>query len=252
MNALATSIESIFLNNDYDSFFRICRSFLKSSPELLHGAIDNNNLDVLLKFIPTALISILQKKNERGETALLHALRLNRLEIIQALLKNEKSEILLESIDGNDNNIFHIIALNSIPLETIDFLIDHLLKNSIDIRQKFDNFNQDHWTPLQLAIFKNNFLATKSFLKHFQTNIHETKNLTGDNLLHLAVRYGDLTMVQYLIENGQLIEQVKQSNLQMTPSQLAQSLQRNDMVKYFNEIYPQQEIDENDTSDDDD
>jgi ankyrin repeat protein len=250
MNKLANSIESIFLNNDYDAFFRVCRSFLKNSPELIHTAIDNNYMDLLLKFIPTSLNVILQQKNSLGETVLLHALRLNRLEIIQAILKKDKSDVLLEAIDEKDNNIFHIIALYSIPLETINFLINHLVKNSINISKKFDRFNQDHCTPLQLSISKNNLLATKSFLKYFQTNIHQ--NLTGDNLLHLAVRCGNLSMVQYLIENGQLINQVKQSNLQMTPKDLAQSLKHHDMVEYFNEIFPPQEIDENDSSDDDD
>ena len=209
-------------------------------------------MDLLLKFIPTAQNSILQQKNELDETVLLHAVRLDRIEIIQALLKKEKSEILLENIDGNNNNIFHMIALNSYSLQTIELFIDHLLKNSTANRQKFDQFNQDHWTPLQLAIYKNNLPVTKYFLKYFRTDIHETKNLTGDNLIHLAVRHGDLTMVKYLIEDGQLIDQGGQSNLKMTPSELAQSLHRNDMIEYFKEIYPQKEIEEDESSDDDD
>ncbi len=237
------------MDNDYEIFFRTCRSVLTKSPELIHNSIEKNHLELMLKFIPTALTRLLQQKNELGETALLHALRLNRFEIIQELLKKEKSKELLESIDDQNNNIFHIIALNSIPLETIDLLIDHLTKNSINISEKFDCVNRDNLKPLQLAICKNNLLATKSFLKHFPTNIHEPK--TGDNLLHLAVRYSDLPMVKYLIKTGGLIQQVKQSNMQMTPKELAESLQQRDIVEYFNKILPPQEIDENDTSDDD-
>ncbi len=252
MNALATSIESLFINNDYNPFLRLCRAFLKKSPEFIHNAIENNHSDILLKFIPVATLSILQQKNQLGETVLLHATRLNRTEIIKSLLEYKDSETLLKDMDAKDNNIFHIIALNLNSSEILDLLINYLLKKSINIQQDFDCFNQDHLTPLQLSIYKNNLLVTKSFLKYFNTNIHETKNLTGDNLIHLAVRYGDLTMIKYLIEEGQLREQGNQSNLKMTPSELAQSLKLDDIIKYFNEIYPQQEIDEDDSSDDDD
>ena len=250
METLTNSVRSLFVDNDYELFFRACRSTLTKYPELIHDAIEKNHLELLLKFIPTCLTRILQQTNELGETAFLHALRLNRFEIIQELSKKEKFKDLLETTDKQKNNIFHIIALNSIPLETIDFLIDHLTKNSINIPERFDRVNLDNWKPLQLSIYKNNLVATKSFLKYFPTDIHETK--TGDNLLHLAVRYGDLPMVQYLTETGGLIEQVKQSNMHMTPKELAVSLQHHDMVEYFNEILPPQEVDDNDTSDDDD
>jgi ankyrin repeat protein len=248
---LAASIQSLFIDNDYSPFLRLSRSFLKKSPELIHNAIINNHTDLLLKFIPIASINILQQRNQLGETVLLHAARLNRTEIMKALLERNNADILLEDIDAKDNNIFHIIALNSTSSDILDLVIHHLLGKSIKIQDKFDQSNQDHFTPLQLAITKNNLLVTKSFFKHFNTNVYQTENFTGDNLIHLAVRYGDLTMVKYLIEEGKLIEQSKQSNLQMTPSELAQSLKRDDIIQYFNEIYPQREIDENDSSDED-
>jgi len=252
MDAIANSIESLFINNNYTPFLRISRSFLKKSPELIHNAIINNNSDLLLKFIPVSTIDILQQKNQFGETVLLHAIRLNRIEMVKSLLENKNSEKLLEDIDEKNNNIFHIIALNLNSSDIFDLLINYLLNKSINIQEKFDCFNKDHLTPLQLSIYKNNLLITKYFLKYFNTNIHETNDLTGDNLIHLAVRHSDLIMVKYLIEEGQLIEQGRQSNLTKTPGELAQLLGSEDMIEYFNKLYPQPEIEEDNSSDDDD
>lgn len=251
MEKLATSVESLFLRNDYNDFFRVCRAFLRTSPKLVHHAVDNNYIDLLVKFIPTSLNEILQKPNEQGESVLLHAIRLNRFEIIQAILKKSKFEVLLDAKDKNENNLFHVMALNSISIETIQWIINYLRENSIDIIDKFDRFNSDHWTPLQLSIRQNNLPATRHFLPYFKTNICETKMSTGDNLVHLAVRYADLIMVKYLIEDGHLIQQGKLSNLNVTPLELARSLQRNDIVEYFEEKYPQEEIEDDEEEEED-
>lgn len=246
MKTLAASIESIFLHDDYNDFFRVCRAFLLKSPQLIHRSLDNNHFDLLLKFIPISLNEILQKTNDHGETFLLHVIRLDRLPIIQAILTKNKFEVLLDATDKKQNNLFHIIVLNSISSETIQWLFDHFHKHSINIVQTFDRANDDHWTPLQLAIRENNLPVTKHFLPHFRTDVYETKNSTGDNLIHLAVRYGDLNLVKYLIEDGELIEQGRFSNLNMNPVELARSLQHDDMIEYFERIYPEQDSEEDD------
>lgn len=252
MNALADCIKSLYVEDDYKPFIRLSRAFLKKSPEIIHNALINNNSEILLKLIPIASIEILQQKNQSGETIFLHALRLNRIEIIKILLENKHIEILLKDTDGNKNNIFHLIALNSISFEIISLLINYFLKNSINIREKFDIINQDSLTPLQLSIRKNNLLSTKIFCKYFDKKIVETKNFIGDNLIHLAVRFADLIMIKYLIEDEGLFEQGKQFNLKMTPSDLAKSFKHDDMIEYFNEIYPEQKIQEDEDSNDDD
>mgnify|MGYP006983681089 FL=1 len=75
---LVKCISAVFINNDFDDFYRLCRGQLREKPELLHTAIENNNIDVLIKSIPLSLNSILRLKNSNGETALLHAIRLDR------------------------------------------------------------------------------------------------------------------------------------------------------------------------------
>jgi ankyrin repeat protein len=218
---------------------------------LVHVAISKNYSDLISTFVPVAGVELLQHKNEFGETVLLHAARLNHVSIIKALLEREKSDQFLEHTNNKGQNIFHILALNTNSNEILDLFIDHLLKNSINISERFDHVDKDNYTPLQLAILNNNLLATRHLLKYFDKNVCRTSDDIGDNLIHLAVRYGDLIMLKYLLDEGQLREQGNQSNLTMTPIELAKSLKHDDMVEYFKEIYPQPEIVEDENSDND-
>jgi ankyrin repeat protein len=196
---LADSIESLFVNNDFTLFLRICRPFIRKRPQLLHNAIDNNHSDLIPKFIPIASIDLLREKNQLGETVLLHAARLNRVDVIKALLEKENSHKLLDDIiEDKKQNIFHVLALNTNADEILDLLIKHLLKSSIDIQEKFDHVDQDNHTPLQLAISHNNLSATRHLSKYFSNNVHST----SDHLVHLAERFGDLRMLKYLIEEA--------------------------------------------------
>ncbi|CAF1451012.1 unnamed protein product [Adineta steineri] len=252
MDILSKSVESLFQKNDYTQLLRICRTFIKKKPQLLHDAVTNNHSDLLLKFIPISTIDMLQEKNKTGENVLLHAIRLNHVEIVKILLEKENAEALIYNKDEKNNNIFHIIASNSTSVELCDFIINYLLKKTIPIQEKFDHYNQDHRTPIQLCIIKNNLLLTKHLLKYFKTNVYETQKRFCDNLIHLAVRFGDLEMVKYLIEDGELNQLGNQSNLTMTPSELAQSLERHDIAQYLNVKYPPPQISEDTSSSSDD
>jgi len=86
----------------------------------------------------------------------------------------------------------------------LNLFIDYVLKKSINIQEKFDHIDIDNYTPLQLAIKNNNLPATRHFLKYFDKNIYKKSN---DNLIYLAVRYADITMLKYLINEGQLNQQ---------------------------------------------
>ena len=253
--ALSTSFETLFLENNYTSLFRIGRSFIRKHPQIMHDAIDRNHSDVLSKFIPAASIEILQLKNESlGENTLLHALRLNRIEIIKSLLHKIGAEVLMKGTDNMQNNIFHIMACYTTSVEILDSMIDYLLGKSFPIQETFDHRNHESRTPLQLSVAKNNLLVTKKILQYSNTSIYEVQNHIGDNLLHLAVRFGDLDMVEYLIEDGELGQLLNHSNLAMTPIELAQSLHREDITTYLRKIYPPQQIsgDSSSSSDDED
>jgi ankyrin repeat protein len=249
---LEEKVTSLFSNNDITSFLRICRFFIKKSPQLLHDATNNNHSDLILKIIPSVSIELFQYKNSLGETVFFHAVRRNHFDVIKALLEKENSQKLLDDIiEDKKQNIFHVLAMNTNTDDILDLLIKHLLKNSINIQEKFDHADQDNHTPLQLAISHNNLSATRRLLKYSNDDVCETGDETGDNLVHLAVRFGDLTMLKYLIEEGKLVEQGNQSNLTMLPIELARAMKRDDMLEYLNEIYPQHETDEDESSEND-
>jgi len=245
------SIEKLFTNNDFKPLLRSCRIFVRQRPELLHHAIANNYSDLVSTFVPVAGIELLQHKNQFGETALLHAARLNHVDIIKALLERKNSHEFLEDTNDKNQNIFHILALNTDSDTILDLLIEHLLKNSINIQEKFAHADIDYYTPLQLAIKTNNMTATPHLLKYFDKNVYGTSDDVGDTLIHIAVRYTDITMLKYLLNEGQLTEQGNRSNSLMKPIELAQSMKHDDMVEYFKEIYPQPEIDEDENSEND-
>jgi ankyrin repeat protein len=251
LKKLHESIELLFSNNDFKPVLRICRPFIRKRPELLHQAISNNYSDLISNFVSVAGTDLLQQKNQFGETVLLHATRLHRIDIIKAVLDRENSNILLEDINNKEQNIFHILALHANSDEIFDLFIDYLLKKSINIQEAFDHVDEDHHTPLQLTILNNNLPATRHLLKYFNKNVCETTNHIGENLIHLAVRFGDVTMLKYLLGDEQFIEQGHQTSLTMTPIELARSLKRQDMVEYLKEIYPQPEIDEDENSNSD-
>lgn len=252
MDKLSDCVDSLFSNHDWKPLLRICRTYVKGRPEILHNAISHNYLDLLTKFIPIVPIDLLQMKNESDETILHHAVRLNHVDIVELLLEKKDVDRLLENLNGKQQNVFHIIAMNANSEETLKLLIDHMLKKSINISEKFDHVDHDNHTPLQLSIINNNIAATRHLVKYFDKMVCETNDDTGDNLIHLTVRYSDLTMLKYLLEDNVLIEQGNQSNLTMKPIELARLMTRNDLVEFLNEKYGQSEIDKYESSDDDD
>jgi ankyrin repeat protein len=170
LDKLAHGIASLFSNKDFLPVLRICRPFIRKRPELLHEAISKNYSDLLPNFISVAGIKLLHQKNQFGETVLLHAARLNRIDIIKAILRRENSDKLLEDINDKRQNIFHILALNMNSDEILSLLIDHLLKKSINIQETFDYVDKDNHTPLQLATLKNNLSAIRYLSKYFHND----------------------------------------------------------------------------------
>ncbi|CAF0934854.1 unnamed protein product [Adineta steineri] len=242
---------TLFTSNSFTPFVRLCRSTIKKQPHLFHTAIENNYSYLLSQFIPDVPLELLQQKNQLGETILLHTLRLNRLDILKILLEHKKFVKLLDDVNNKKQNLFHILAMNKDAEQICDLLIEDLVKKSINIEEKFGNVDEDNHTPLELSIINDNLPITRYLLKYFNKNLCQTTDDTGDNLIHLAVRHSDLAMLKYLLNEGELKEHGNQTNLTMTPIELAQSLKHDDMVKYLNEIYPQAEFHEDESSDDD-
>lgn len=251
MNKISDATQSLFSNNDFKSILRICRPFIQKRPELLHSSISNNHSDLLSKFIPIAPIDLLKKTNEFGETILLHAIRLNRTTVVKNILDKENSDKLLDDTNDREQNMFHILAMNTNSQELLDIIIDYLMNKAVNISLKFDYADSDNHTPLQLAILNKNIPVTSCFLKYFNKTLCETNDNSGDNIIHFAVRYADLTMIKLLLDDKELMEQGNQSNLTMTPLELARSLKHNDLVEYIQKIYYQSEVKENESAEND-
>lgn len=223
--------------------------FIKRRPELFHHAIAENYSQLITSFAPVAGTELLQQKNELGETPLLHGVRLNRAAFIQALLKRPNTDELLDELNQHAENIFHILARNSDASETLELIIDHLVKRSIDIGERFDHVDSGQQTPLQVAICSQNLRATRLLWNYSSKEVLQKQ---GENLIHFTVRHGDLLTLKYLLEEEGLMEQGNRTSLTMTPFELAKSLERADMVEYLGGIYPQPEIEfEGEDSNDD-
>jgi len=263
MNKLRDMTTSLFVNQDEKPLLLICRPFIKEHPEMIHRALENNDEDRLMKYLPLAPVPVLQYRFEGKETFLFHAIRLNRLNLVRTLcenLKAENFEKILEDLDDHKNNLFHLLVSDPKRIELLDLIIEKVLEKKISIGEKFDRINDENLTPLQTAIQRNNREATQRLLKYFKTNVFHSTDNSGDNLLHLAVRHGDLSLVKCLIEDGNLMKQGEESNFVQTPIDLARELNRTEMIEYFRTIYPQVDTtnectnseSESDSDDDDD
>jgi len=56
------------------------------------------------------------------------------------------------------------------------------------------------------------------------------------------MRHGDLAMLKYLLDEGQLIEQDNQTSSATPPLELAQSMDFTDMIDYLQTVYSTPEV----------
>ncbi|CAF0922379.1 unnamed protein product [Didymodactylos carnosus] len=201
---LCLSLHDFILNNDATLLFRCTRLLIHRHEEiLLEKAIQNGHLTLAKQLIKVLQIDTLKRRNERGETALLLAAKLNRKDLIELLLNRHID--LVYDIDYRRNNIFHLLTINIDSTDAIEFIFDYLKQKSINIREIFDTENSDHLTPLQLARENNNLRCIKSFVlyDYFNTNVHDKS--IRDDLCHLTIRNGDnVPMMKSLVANVQL------------------------------------------------
>ena len=107
-------------------------------------------------------------------------------------MEKQNSDKLLEDTNNKRQNIFHILASNIDSDEILKLLIDHLLKKSINIQEKFNNLDDENHTPLQLAISNNNLSATDYLLKYFDNDLYATNNQANNDLIQRTTLDDDL------------------------------------------------------------
>ncbi|CAF1570086.1 unnamed protein product, partial [Didymodactylos carnosus] len=247
LTRLKSCLAALLTDNDTQPLLRVTKKLInKYNDNLLHCAIKNGHtllaqqLSAVVARLPD---SIIERKNNNGETAIILAAKLNQIDLLETLFSI--SQDLIYAVDNKNNNVFHLLTSQNNSNKTIEFILNCLNDKSINIKQKFDQPNGNGKTPLQLSVEHSNFESTKMLIEigHFNTNVTDEKN--GDSLVHLAVRTGDLSMVKYFINDVKLDGQL--SNLRMTPCDLAKTLNQETIYDFLNEKYPLQPLSSSDS-----
>ena len=142
-----------------------------------------------------------------------------KVESLKWLLQ-KKSNVNQRTQDGS--NGLHL-AIRSGQKETVD----HLVAMGISV---FDA-DGDDLTPFLLACSVCNIHAAKLMLRR-GAKVNDCQSSTGRNGVHLAVKHGHITMLQFLIEEKKVSLECADKN-GMTPFLLACEYGRLDLVKWL-------------------
>mmetsp|Transcript_16315 Transcript_16315/g.25217 ORF Transcript_16315/g.25217 Transcript_16315/m.25217 type:complete len:112 (+) Transcript_16315:49-384(+) len=104
------------------------------------------------------------------------------------------SQFLEKGQATEDFPFFYKVLFND-DLETVK-----LMKETLPFFDELINETSDHlkMTPLMIAVHRSNFPMTQ-FLLDNGSQIFQTQELTGDNILHIATLQGDVQMVDYIL-----------------------------------------------------
>ncbi|KAM6569139.1 hypothetical protein CsatB_017124 [Cannabis sativa] len=135
--------------------------------------------------------SILNEKNELGETALFIAAEKGHLEVVKELMQHVTKEgISIKNRSGFDP--LHIAASQG-HKEIVEVLLDYDPKLSKTI-------GQSNTTPLISAASKGHVSVVRELLSK-DSSITEISRSNGKNALHLASRQGHVDIVRMLLKN---------------------------------------------------
>ena len=115
---------------------------------LLQNAIEKGNID-LAKTLIEQKNNFLERVNDRGETPLLLAAKLNQARLIRIIL--EKRPELIQQVDKQGNNLLHLLANVSEgkaqkTIENILMILDKRIAQSLIL-----GLNREQQTPKQVA-----------------------------------------------------------------------------------------------------
>jgi ankyrin repeat protein len=148
-----------------------------------------------------------------GDTALIIATNRKDLQIVQYLTKNQYSRTCQANVNiqnKNGDTALHV-ATRIGCIEIVQYLLEQCKDTNIRIQ------NNSGWTPLHIACYKGQYdiiqcLTTKQSSKYSNTStcrgssnskstsMINIQNDDGYTALHYAILYGDMRIVQYLID----------------------------------------------------
>lgn len=155
--------------------------------EKLETAIKNNHYNTVKKFLFLGIDPNIKLSN--GDSPIHLAVRLNNIKIIELLINHDSR---LDSINDSGDSILHIaVEINNQKL--IEFLLTKIKPNLRDSKG---------YLPIHKAInLINNVLA--KFLIEFDTlNINDNDNEQKETPLHLAVKTGNMELIDLLFSKG--------------------------------------------------
>ncbi|WP_245800778.1 ankyrin repeat domain-containing protein [Wolbachia endosymbiont of Wuchereria bancrofti] len=133
----------------------------------------------------------LNAHNQDGHTPLYVAIWKGNVEVAKLLVKYS---VNVNSKDERNCTLLHI-RIGRKQLEIVKLLI----KNGANVNAKTKNHGKDDLIPMHLAIFVN----TPEFIELLSNNgaiISERESAEGYTPLHLAVLYGNIGIIQALID----------------------------------------------------
>lgn len=210
--------------------------FLVQTEFFLKACITGNAsmLDLLLKSV--TLKGLIDKPDKQGLNPLIYAVRDNKIEILDELLKFKSLDIDFQDKDKNSAIHYAVIQRNS-------HLIDVLVENGIDI----DKQNADGRTALMLAALNGSEQIVDQLLDY-----GPSKNLTdnqGDTAEKLALENGHSSCASLIGENRPVKHNATQMYKQKrnnTEDSLANSLA--EANKKFTNLFAAKNANEMDTN----
>ena len=143
-----------------------------------------------------------------GETALVKACRAGKSKSVQFLLERN-AEINLEGNKLSVNKDGQIIpSTHKYPLSLLHIAAENrhskVLEILLDRGMTPNTFEQYGFTPLHLAVKANNLTSVKMLIKKGADINQKSKNEIQISALHIASRFGNEPIAEFLLENNAL------------------------------------------------
>ena len=210
----------------------------------IFAAIDSNNIEEFLNLLQNAPKNILNCQFD-GQLAIHRSVQLNRIEILQIILQENKSNIANLKCKTGGETIWHL-AVKSKNLEILKILFENCRPTS--------EINKQKESVLDMVVKYDDLVLLKRFIDHgfkkvnlFETtgntiifaelvtnissiNIYATNEL-GQTLLHSACRRQNMALAKSLIADGFDVNQMDHEG--RTPIHMAIRTRDLNLVKFL-------------------
>ena len=160
----------------------------------LHWACYHGQLDVVRYLLKEQSMSV-HAQDTDGETALHAACRLNHKDVVRLLMEEHGASVHVVDAAGNTPLHRACISNKAGNLDVTRYLVE---ERDADVEARdFD----DKWTGLHWCCAKGCLLMVRYFAE--ETNMDfSVRSESGETPLHVASRYGQLAVVQYLVQDA--------------------------------------------------